>query len=63
MNAVVMTKDEDFVQLLHRLGSPHKIIWITCGNTSNNRMKEILASNLEKALKLLDVSDIVEISD
>lgn len=62
-SAIIMTKDEDFVELLHRLGSPPKIIWITCGNTSNKRMKEILVSRLSQALELLKGSDIVEISD
>ena len=63
MNAVIMTKDEDFVQLLHRLGSPPKILWITCGNTSNQRMKEILLIRLSEALEILKSVDLVEISD
>jgi predicted nuclease of predicted toxin-antitoxin system len=34
-HAIVMTKDEDLVQLQKRLSFPPKMIWITCGNTSN----------------------------
>ena len=34
-DAIVMTKDSDFVSVLDRFGSPPKIIWLTCGNTSN----------------------------
>lgn len=34
-NAVVITKDRDFVDLIDRLKAPPKIIWLTCGNTSN----------------------------
>ncbi|HEX8547690.1 MAG TPA: DUF5615 family PIN-like protein [Cytophagaceae bacterium] len=63
MKAIVMTKDEDFVQLFHRLGSPPKLIWVTCGNTTNSRMKKILMDRLHQALDLLSNQDLVEISD
>ena len=52
-NATVMTKDSDFVLLLDRLGAPPQVIWFTCGNTSNARLKEILMNTLPKALELL----------
>jgi predicted nuclease of predicted toxin-antitoxin system len=62
-NAIVMTKDSDFVLLLDRFGPPPKVIWVTCGNTSNARLKEILTSTLPKALELfLSGEDLVEIS-
>jgi predicted nuclease of predicted toxin-antitoxin system len=62
-NAVVMTKDSDFVSLLDRLGSPPKIIWLTCGNTSNSNLKNILNSTLQDAINLLQEGEtIVEIS-
>ncbi len=62
-NAVVMTKDSDFVSLLDRLGSPPKIIWLTCGNTSNSNLKRILNSTLQDAINLLEEGEIiVEIS-
>jgi predicted nuclease of predicted toxin-antitoxin system len=48
-NVVVMTKDSDFLLLLDRLGPPPQVIWVTCGNTSNARLKEILANTLSKA--------------
>lgn len=63
MNAVVLTKDEDFVELLKQHQSPPKIIWLTCGNTSNNRLKEILTLRFRQALELLVTNDLVEISD
>lgn len=62
-HAMVMTKDEDFVQLHHLLGSPPKIIWITCGNTSNSRMREILKQKLKDAMEVLSHCDLVEITD
>ena len=61
--AVVMTKDSDFVLLLDRLGPPPQVIWVTCGNTSNGRLKEVLTNTLPKALDLLDLGEeLVEIS-
>ena len=62
--AVVMTKDRDFVQLLERIGPPPQVIWITCGNTSNARMREILRQALANALQLLREGEpFVEITD
>ena len=61
--AVVMTKDSDFVLLLDKLGPPPQVIWITCGNTSNARLKEVLTSTLPKALDLLNFGEkLVEIN-
>ncbi len=62
--AVVMTKDSDFLNLLDRLGAPPQVIWITCGNTSNARLKEILTATLPQALNLLESGEqFIEISD
>jgi len=62
LDAIVLTKDEDFVKLLHQYGSPPRIIWLTCGNTSNARMRVILETYLETALGMLDTNNLVEIS-
>ena len=60
---IVMTKDSDFVDLVDRLGSPPQIIWLTCGNTSNARLREILNATLLDALELLRAGEtLVEIS-
>ena len=62
-NAVVMTKDGDFVLLLDRLGPPPQIIWVTCGNTSDARLREILTATMPKALELLRAGErLVEIN-
>lgn len=45
-NIIVMTKDSDFVDLLDRKGSPPKVIWLTCGNTSESALQTILQENL-----------------
>lgn len=63
-NVVVMSKDDDFIQLIDQRGTPPKLIWITCGNTSNARMREILSTTLLKAKELLESGEnVVEISD
>ena len=61
-NVVIMTKDIDFVRLLERNGPPPKLIWITAGNTSNYRMREILGKYLLIAINMLIIGEsLVEI--
>ena len=63
-DAVVMTKDSDFVTLLERFGPPPKVLWITCGNTTNARMREILRARLLQAMALFNAGEVlVEISE
>jgi predicted nuclease of predicted toxin-antitoxin system len=60
---VVITKDVDFVILQERHGSPPKIIWLTCGNTSDAALREILTAKFPEALRLFESGEnIVEIS-
>ena len=60
--AVVMTKDADFLALVERHGTPPQVIWITCGNTTNARLKHILNDRLRVAIQLLESGEpIVEI--
>ncbi len=37
--AIVMTKDEDFAELVKRLGAPPQVLWVTCGNTTNAQLQ------------------------
>lgn len=61
--AVVLTKDSDFLRLLERHGSPPKVLWLTCGNTSDAALRQILERHLSTALTLLDGGeDLVEIA-
>ncbi len=63
-NVVMMTKDYDLIKLVEQHGPPPQIIWITCGNTSNSKMRQVLSETLLKAKKLLERGEIVvEISD
>ena len=50
---VVMSKDSDFMDLVMRHGPPPQLLWITCGNTSNARMRAILVDALPDAVELL----------
>ena len=62
-HAVVMSKDSDFVDLVHRLGPPPHVLWVRCGNTSNARMRTVLSSTLGAAVALLQQGEpLVEIS-
>jgi predicted nuclease of predicted toxin-antitoxin system len=62
--AVVMTKDSDFLRLLEQYGPPPQVLWVTLGNTSNARMREVLSRVLLQAVALLESGEsLVEISD
>ena len=61
-NITLITKDEDFCNLLRVLGPPPKIIWLTIGNCPNDTMKKILQKELPVALSFLQENDMVEIS-
>lgn len=62
--AVVITKDYDFVELLDQLGPPPQLIWIRCGNTTNAQMRHILFQSFPKAISLLQEGEpLVEITD
>ncbi|MEA5573215.1 DUF5615 family PIN-like protein [Calothrix sp. UHCC 0171] len=63
-NAVIMTKDSDFIDLVCRLGSPPQILWITCGNVTNRNLRQLLTATLSNALEQLQQGEaIVEISN
>jgi len=56
-DAIVLTKDSDFVRLLEQRGPPPRVIWLTCGNTSNSRLKEVLSERLLQALSQLEAGE------
>lgn len=62
--AVVVSKDSDFVWLLERWGPPPQVLWVTCGNTSNVRMRVILRKSfLEAKARLEQGEPLVEMRD
>jgi predicted nuclease of predicted toxin-antitoxin system len=62
--AVVLTKDADFALILERVGPPPQVIWLRCGNTSNDRLKVLLRSTFAKAIELVERDEaLVSITD
>ena len=60
---VLMTKDADFVDMVERLGPPPSVLWLTCGNTSNAALRELLRTTLPRAMALIAAGEpLVEIS-
>jgi predicted nuclease of predicted toxin-antitoxin system len=62
-NAVIVSKDSDFPDLLRLLGPPPKVIWLRCGNRTNREMKEFLKATFQDALRIIKAEDLVEIKD
>ncbi len=61
---VIITKDRDFSELVIRHRAPPHVLWITCGNTSNARLRVIFEHLFPQALALLQSGEsIVEITD
>ena len=62
-DAVILTKDADFPHLLSRHGPPPRVLWLTCGNTSNAALQATLTRALPEAVALLDAGEaLVQIS-
>lgn len=62
--AVVLSKDADFAHLVQEHGAPPQIIWLTCGNTSNARLQQLLSTAFPWAQRLLQAGEsLVEIGD
>ena len=62
--AVILTKDADFRHLLDRFGPLPQLLWLTCGNTSNERLQEVLRATLPAALELLAAGEpLIEIGN
>ncbi len=61
-DVILLTKDKDFSEIVAARGSPPSVIWLRCGNTSEERLKEILSEHLDEALEFLSSGeDLVEI--
>ena len=51
---VVMTKDGDFADLLDQHGAPPQVILVTCGNTSNARLRRLIEMAWPAMLPMLE---------
>jgi predicted nuclease of predicted toxin-antitoxin system len=50
---VIVSKDEDFPDLVVRLGAPPQVLWVTCGNVTNRALRRVFGAKLQDALELL----------
>lgn len=61
---VLISKDSDFVELVSRFGPPPQLLWVTCGNVTNQRLRNVFGAVFRSACALLDEGRaIVEIGD
>ena len=61
--AAVLTKDQDFVQLLERHGPPPAVVWVTVGNLTNAGLRELLVTHWPRVLALLAAGEhLIEIA-
>ena len=60
--AVVISKDSDFVELVSRHGSPPQLLWVTCGNVTNKRLQTVFGKTFSDAMASLESGQtIVEV--
>ena len=57
--ALVITKDSDFVQFQERYGSPPRILWVTCGNRSNRFLRDLMSRNWTRVKELLEAGEVL----
>ena len=50
---VIVTKDEDFADLVTRLDPPPQILWLRIGNVTNRALQEYFSAVLPRAIELL----------
>ncbi len=64
VGAIVMTKDQDFVDLITQYGPPPQILLVTCGNTSNRHLRSLIRRVFPNILEILQTGEpLVELSD
>jgi len=62
-DVVIVTKDDDFVELVERLGAPPQVVWLTVGNVTTIELQVILGKLFPPALEKLQAgAPVVEIS-
>ncbi len=60
----VMTKDADFAALVDQLGAPPQVILVTCGNTSNARLRQLIETAWPAILPMLERGErLVELGE
>lgn len=54
----IVTQDADFAERSRLYGSPPKVIWLRCGNTSTQQVEALLRSGAESIQELLYNSNL-----
>jgi predicted nuclease of predicted toxin-antitoxin system len=58
-NAVIITKDEDFIRLRSLRSYGPAIVWVRIGNTTRPALLRIFQANFRKIIAALDAGDAV----
>lgn len=58
-DAIVITKDSDFVHLSDQKANSPRILWITLGNTSNQRMREVLNDTFNQVITWFEEGEML----
>lgn len=62
--AIVVSKDADFRELIDSHGDGPQVVWLTCGNTSNARLRTLIEAVWEPlSARLATGARLVEIHD
>jgi predicted nuclease of predicted toxin-antitoxin system len=62
--AILISRDSDFVELISRFGPPPQLLWVTCGNVTNQRLRQVFATVFNSACSVLDEGRaVIEIGD
>jgi len=63
-DVVLISKDSDFIELIAQRGTPPRLLWVTCGNVTNRRLREVFECLFRDAVALLQAGEaIVELGD
>jgi predicted nuclease of predicted toxin-antitoxin system len=61
-DVILISKDSDFLDMIGQFGCPPKLILLRCGNTTNQRLREIFGVHLQDAInRLVDGESVVEL--
>lgn len=63
-SVIIMTKDADLVRMVDQRGAPPQVILVTCGNTSNARLRSVIEAAWSSIRPMLDGGEpLVEIGE
>lgn len=61
-DVVLISKDADFLELITRHGAPPRLLWVTCGNVTNERLRALFSATFPTAMARLAAGvSIIEI--